>query len=294
MRRLNLDHLRAFVDVIEHGSFSAAARRLDLSQPAVSLQIRQLETWLGVRLIERVGRKSRPTAAGAELLDRARQIDAVVAGTLDAMARHATGALGRVRLGTGATACTFLLPPILRDLRRRFPTLEITVTTGNSGDMIKAVDDNLLDVGLVTLPASGRMLEITPVVEDEFVAIAPSDQRLPSPLTAAALAALPLLLFEPAGNSRRIIDQWFARSRVAFTPVMSLGSVEAIKELVAAGLGCAILPRISMRSAKDRGSVVLRALSPPLHRKLAVVVRRDKQLTRGLRETVKALKALKR
>lgn len=289
MRQLNLDYLRAFAAVIEHGGFSAAARRLDLTQPAVSLQIRQLETRLGVRLVERVGRRARPTAAGAELLERARLIDAAVAGAVDAMARHATGALGRVRLGTSATVCTYLLPPLLRDLRRRFPTLEITVTTGNAHDIVKAVDDNLIDVGLVTLPVSGRMLQITPVADDEFVVIAPRELRLPSPATAVALAELPMLMFEPGGNTRRIVDQWFARSRVALAPVMSLGSVEAIKELVGVGLGCAILPRIAVRQAKERGAFVVRPLSPRLHRKLGVVIRRDKQLTRGLRETVSVL-----
>lgn len=294
MRGLNLDYLRAFVDVIERGSFSAAACGLGLTQPAVSLQVRQLEARLGVRLVERVGRTPRPTAAGAELLEHARQIDAAVSAALDRMASHATGALGRVRLGTGATACTFLLPPILRDLRRRFPTLEITVTTGNSPDILKAVDDNRIDVGLITLPATGRMLEITPVLDDEFVVIAPRELRLPSPVTAAALATRPVLLFEPAGNTRRIIDQWFARARVALQPVMSLGSVEAIQQLVAAGLGCAVLPRMSVRSARDRGDLVVRSLAPRVHRTLAVVIRRDKPLTRGLRETVRALKALDR
>jgi DNA-binding transcriptional LysR family regulator len=292
MRQLNLDYLRAFTTVIEHGGFSAAARRLDLSQPAVSLQVRQLEARLNVRLIERVGRKARPTAAGVELLERARQIDAAVSAAVEAMARHATGALGRVRLGTGATECTFLLPPILRDLRRRFPTLEITVTAGNAQDIIKAIDDNLVDVGLVTMPVSGRMLEITPVVDDELVVIAPRELQLPAPVTAVALSALPVMLFEPASNSRRIVDQWFARRRIALSPVMSLGSAEAVKELVAAGLGYAILPRLSIRSARDPGGLVIRSLSPRLYRKLAVVIRRDKQLTRGLRETVKALKAL--
>jgi DNA-binding transcriptional LysR family regulator len=154
MRSINLDYLRTFVDVIELGSFSAAAERLNLSQPAVSLQIRQLEKRVGVSLIERVGRKARPTAAGSELLDHARQIDAVVAAALDGMARHAKGVMGRLRLGTGATACIFLLPPVLRDLRRRFPTLEIIVSTGNTADIVKGVAENAIDIGFVTMPAS--------------------------------------------------------------------------------------------------------------------------------------------
>jgi len=292
MRGLDLDYLQSFVDVIELGSFSRVAERVGLTQPAISLQVRRLEATLGVRLIERVGRKPRPTAAGSELLHHARQIEAVVSAALDSMAQHATGRMGRVRLGTGATAVVFLLPPILRDLRRRFPTLEITVMTGNSPEIIKAVEQNIIDVGLVTLPASGRMLDITPVLDDEFVVIAPRTLQLPVPLTAAALAKLPVLVFEPGGNTRRLADRWFARSGVTLKPTMSLGSVEAIQELVNAGLGCALLPSLSVRTAGGRGGLVVRPLSPRLHRTLAVVVRRDKRLTRGLRETVEALKAL--
>jgi DNA-binding transcriptional LysR family regulator len=292
MRGLNLVHLRTFVDVIGLGSFSAAAERLNLSQPAVSLQIRQLEKHLGVALIERVGRKARPTAAGSELLDHAGRIDAVVAAALDGMATHATGVMGRVRLGTGATACIFLLPPALRDLRQRFPTLEITVSTGNTADIVKNVDENTIDVGLVTMPASGRMLEVTPVLDDEFVLIAPTEMPLPVRITPAALAALPVLLFEPGGNTRRITDEWFKRGGMAFKPVMSLGSVEAIKELVGAGLGCAVLPRMAVRNEKDRGSLAVRSLSPKFHRTLAIVIRRDKPLSRGLRETVRTLKEI--
>jgi DNA-binding transcriptional LysR family regulator len=98
MRNINLDYLQSFVAVVERGSFSAAAERLNLTQPAVSLQIRQLERCLGATLIERVGRKAKPTAAGAELLAHADQIDAAVTSAVEAVARRATGAMGRVRL----------------------------------------------------------------------------------------------------------------------------------------------------------------------------------------------------
>src|SRR5205807_3345447 len=125
MRRLSLDHLQTLSDVVELGSFSAAARRLNLTQPAVSLQIKQLEGRLGVRLIERIGRRAHPTAAGRDLLDHVKRVRAAVAGALDAMACHREGGISRVRLGTGATACIYLLPPVLRELRGRFPSLEI-------------------------------------------------------------------------------------------------------------------------------------------------------------------------
>jgi DNA-binding transcriptional LysR family regulator len=292
MKSLNLDYLKTFVMVAEHGSFSAAAKRLNLSQPAVSLQIRQLEKTVGTSLIERIGRKAHPSAAGAELIAHAGHIDAAVSNALDAVARRASGAMGRVRLGTGATACIFLLPPMLRTLRRKYPHLEITVTTGNTTDIVKAIEENLIDIGLVTLPASGRALDVTPVLDDEFVLIAPPDMKLPARITPAVLATQPLLLFEPGGNTRRIADDWLAAGGVSAKPVMSLGSVEAIKEMVGAGLGCAILPAMAVRKKTGKNDLIVRTLSPRLHRKLAVVIRRDKRLHAGLNDVFRALKAL--
>lgn len=292
MERINLDQLHGFATAIELGSFSAAAQRLDLTQPAVSLQVRQLEKRLGTPLVERAGRVLRPTAAGAELLAHVGRIDAAVNDALEAVSRHTDGTTGRVRLGTGATACIFLLPPILASLRQRFPGLDITVSTGNTSDIVQAVEDNTLDLGLVTMPASGRMLDITPLLDDAFVAIAPQGTGLPQRVNAKELARHPVLLYEPGGQTRRITDAWFARAGVALHPAMSLGSVEAIKELVAAGLGCAVLPGMAVRGGHG-GKLEVRPLSPPVGRTLAIIMRRDKRLHRGLRETVAALQSLK-
>jgi DNA-binding transcriptional LysR family regulator len=293
MRGLNLDQLRAFAEVVELGSFSAAAERLHLTQPAISQQIRQLELRLRIKLIERVGRRARPTTAGTELLAHAQGIDASVASALEAMARHATGALGRVRIGTGATACIHLLPPMLRELRRRLPTLEIAVSTGNTAHILKLIEDNALDVGLVTAPARGRMLAVTPVLDDEFIAIAaPEAVAFPARVTPAWLAERPIVLYEPGAHTRRIVDRWCARSGVSLKPIMELGSVEAIKELVSAGLGYGVLPRMAVADARRRGDLVIRSLTPRLFRQLALVLPRDKRLERGLREVVAAITAL--
>lgn len=289
MAEPSFDQLRAFIEVVELGSFSAAARRLNVTQPAVSQQLRQLERRLGVRLIERVGRLARPTAAGAELLVHARRTKADLEAAVAAMARYAKGAGGRVHLGTGATACIYLLPPALRQLRRRFPDLEIVVSTGNTGDMLRAVEANSIDLALVALPAPGRMFDVAPVLEDEYVVVAPRGMSLPAKATPAALARLPLLLYEPGGNTRQLVDAWFARGRVAPKPVMELGSVEAIKELVAAGLGCAVLPRMAVRRREDRARFGLKSLEPRLYRTLALVTRRDKPRHKGLRETIRAV-----
>ena len=157
---------------------------------------------------------------------------------------------------------------------------------------MRGVYDTPLDVALDTRPGAGRALVVTPVLDDEFVAVAPRGTALPARASAAALAKQPLLLFEPGGNTRRITDAWFARSGVALKPAMSLGSVEAIKELVAAGLGWAVLPQMAVRKEQARGSLAVAPLAPKLKRTLALVVRRDKRLQRPLAEAMRAIEAL--
>lgn len=284
-----LEQLLSFADVAELGSFSAAAAHRGVTQPAVSVQVKQLERSLGVQLIERIGRKATATAAGLELLQHASRINGELAAAREAMARHATGKFGRVRVGTGATACIYLLPPLLRDLRRQFPDLDIVISTGNTPEIVKAVEDNLLDVALVTMPASGKMLSFDVVVKDELLLFAPPKATLPARLSPAAVAKLPLISFERAGNTRSVVDQWISQAGIMPRPIMSLGSVEAIKELVSAGLGYAILPSMSLTPRRQVPALQSRPLHPRHYRELAIVLRKDKILNRGLREVVSAL-----
>ncbi len=291
-KTLNLDQLRSFALVIETGSFSAAADRLGISQPAVSLQVRQLERRLAVRLIERVGKRAKPTPAGMELLRHAQHIETAVENAVDALADHASGVTGRVRLGTGATACLHFLPAVLRTLREQFPALSVVVSTGNTEDQARKVEENSLDLALVTLPAAGRSLAAMPVLQDEFVAIGrASVEPLKARVSPADLGALPLVLFEPAANTRKLVDRWFAAGGLQPQPVMELGSVEAMKEMVAAGLGYAIVPGMSMAGRGTHPELKTSRLNPRMQRTLAVVVRRDKPVNKALRVVLDAIVA---
>jgi DNA-binding transcriptional LysR family regulator len=293
MSRPSLDQLDCFADVVELGSFSAAAARRNVTQPAVSLQLRQLERRLGVRLIERIGKRVQPTPAGRDLLAHVRCIQEAVASAVDAVAPHQAGRTGRIRIGTGATACIYLLPPVLRRLRERMPLLEITVRTGNTPEILKLLEENAIDLALVTLPAQGRTFDVTVLCKDELIAVFPAAGTTPeSPATPSFLAERPLVLYESGGNARRTIDAWFLRAGLSPKPVMELGSVEAIKELVGAGLGCAVLPTPALTGPGAREHIVTRSLAPRLFRTLGLVLRRDKRLDRGLQEVVSALKAL--
>jgi DNA-binding transcriptional LysR family regulator len=125
MRSLNLDQLRAFVEVAERGSFTAAARQLNLTQPAVTHQVQELERRFKVALVERLGKRAHLTQAGEELIEHARHLLEEDNRTHVAMRRFDDGWLGRVRVGTSMTILMYLLPPILRRLKTEHPQLEI-------------------------------------------------------------------------------------------------------------------------------------------------------------------------
>ncbi|TDV72826.1 LysR family transcriptional regulator [Pseudomonas sp. LP_7_YM] len=293
MKRLNLNHLHTFAQVMEHGSFSAAGERLGLTQPAVSLHIRQLEARLNLRLIERVGKRVKPTSAGTTLLEHIGRIDAVIEAALLDLSGHAQGIAGQIAIGTGATACIHLLPPLLRALRLQFPALDVRVSTGNTDAILRAVEENRLDVALVTLPASGRSLSINPLLEDEFVAIFSTDQPdLPSLLTPQLLESIPLVVFEAGSSTRLLIDEWFLLAGLRVKPVMELGSIEAIKEMVAAGLGYSIVPYLSVAAAHHRRGLRIQPLTPSLTRTLGIVLRQDKPVNKALRQVLEALQTL--
>jgi DNA-binding transcriptional LysR family regulator len=289
---INFEQLRTFALVLELGSFSAAAERLGVTQPAVSVQVKQLERRLGVRLIERVGRRVGATPAGADLMAELPNVATALTNAINAATFHSAGVAGRVRLGTGGTGCLYLLPPVLRDLRARYPLLDIIVSTGNTESYVRRVEDNTVDVALVTLPVASRALAVTPILRDEFVAICQRGSAdWPSEVTAGILGVLPLVKFVPGASARGIADDWLRRGGHASPPVMEFDSVEAIKEMVAAGLGVAILPKMAVTGRGHHAELELRPLQPPLHRTLALVTRNDKPVSKGLRQVIDAVVA---
>ena len=296
---LQVVHLRTLQAIARHGSFSRAAQALNLTQPAVSMQVRQLERALGLPLLERVGKRAFPTRAGQLLLTHAdRALRELEAGVEQVQGLRGVVA-GRVRLGTSASISIYLLPPALRRFRARYPDTEIVVVTGNAAEITRAIVANTLDVGIVSLPVRDRELAVTPFFRDELVAIrstggGDSGRPWPKTVDAATLAGHPLILFEAGATLRRIIDGWFHRARVVPRSPMELGNTEAIKKLVEAGLGLSVTSWFSVKSEVRARVLTAMRLTPPLERQLGLVRRRDKPHTPALDAFVAALEDLRR
>jgi DNA-binding transcriptional LysR family regulator len=286
--------MRTYLAVVEAGSISAAARSLGLTQPAASQQLQELERQLGLRLLDRAAGRSVPTAAGQALIAPARRALAAAEDVVAAAAAHRSGHTGRVRLGTGATACIYLLPPALAAVRRRLPGIDLAVSTGNTAEVVRRVEDGELDLALVTLPVPrSRSLLVTRLLTDPQLALVPDGMAAtvgPMAARPAELARLPLILYETGGNVRQLVDGWFGRAGVAPRPAMELGNVEAIKGLVGSGLGCSILPSLALGGGAP--GAVVRPLRPALTRDLGVVLRKEKVIDRGLRTMLDELERL--
>jgi DNA-binding transcriptional LysR family regulator len=277
MRSLNLDQLRTLATVAKLGSFSAAARELSLTQPAVSLQIRDLEQRMGLRLIDRVGKSVRPTAAGQDLIAHAERMMAEADRALAAMRGHKEGHAGRVHLGTGPTALSYILPPVLQRLREQHPDVELVITTGTTQEITARMAENMLDLGLTALPVDEQLFDVVAIRDDQMVAIFPIAERdIPDRVTPADLAGRPLILEYYRVNQNRLARAWLKTGGIEAKPALQFDGIEAIKDAVAAGLGVAIVPTPALGGGRTIEQLISRPLEPPLTRTLGLIQRRDK------------------
>ncbi|KAF0100839.1 MAG: transcriptional regulator [Rhodospirillaceae bacterium] len=290
---VTLRQLRAFLLTAENGSASMAARNLGVTQPAVSQQLQELETVLRVRLIERVGIRMLPTPAGRAMIQPVRRAFAALDQVEPAIAPFREADTGLVRLGTGATACIHFLPEPLARAQASMPNLQLVVVTGNTSDIVSGVEEGAIDVGLVTADElrSNPAVHLEHVFDEGLVAILPKrlEHQLPDLLRPQDFSHLPLILFDPAGRTRDIVNGWFRAGGVSPIPAMELGSIEAIKVLVGAGLGVSLIPDLATRSMPD--TIVRRRLAQPVRRRLSLILRTDKVLDSGLRTLLAEIRA---
>jgi len=296
MRSISLDQLKAFIEVAERGSFTAAAKALNLSQPAVTHQVHELEQRFGVSLLERLGKRAYLTQPGERLIEHARHLLDEDARTGEAMRRFSDGWLGRVRIGTSMTVLMYALPPLLRQLKTDHPSLEINLKAGLTATTLRLLKENALDLGLCAMPVADPAFEIVPLFSDELLAILPVKlKEIPKTVTPAFMSSTPLILGNPQSALRRSVTQWLALAGNLPTPVMEFDNIEAIKSVVAVGLGSSIVPALSLGKGHiAMTNTTVRPIKPRLARQVALVRLRGKRSTEAASLASAALLSLRR
>jgi DNA-binding transcriptional LysR family regulator len=254
MASLENFRLTVFRAVAEQSSFRKAAEELYLTQPAVSLQVKALEEDLGVQLFDRGGAHIALTEAGRILLDYARQVSALLARAEHDIAALSGEHAGQLSLGASTTIAQYVLPRLLGEFRREHPRVHPTLISGNTEQIVDAVEKQKIELGFIEGPARSRDVKTAPFLEDELVLIASTAHELAerNSITCSELAATPLLMRERGSGTRHVIEMALERQgvkRSSLHIVMELDSTEAIKSAVEAGLGIGFVSRWAI--AKD-------------------------------------------
>ena len=244
---MNLNHLRTFAVIARAGNVTRAARRLNISQPAVSKQLGELEQDLGVSLFDRLPRGMRLTAAGEVLQTHAQRILAAEQAAHTELHELSTLGRGRLAIGASTTIGGYLVPSLFGAFRRAHPAVELSLDIANTAVVQSAVLRDQLDLGLTEGFVSSDQLEVEVVAHDEMVAIAAAGHPAAraGALQARDLLALPFIMREPGSGTRDVIEAALARKGLRIAPIMSLGSTEAVKNAVASGLGVALVSRLT-------------------------------------------------
>jgi LysR family hydrogen peroxide-inducible transcriptional activator len=263
MNRITLKHLRYFGALARHRHFGRAAEELSISQPALSLQMKELEEILGAPLVERGTRQIRLTGLGEEVALRARDILRGV-DEVAALAQASSWPLsGRLRIGIIPTIAPYLLPRLLRRLEERFPNLSLHPREAVTAKLVRDLAEGRLDLALVALPVSEAGLTECPLFDESFLLVRPATQAAAPVPGVEELGRMPLLLLEEGHCFR---DQAIAACKLPRTPkgeIMEGSSLSTLVQMVAAGLGVTLIPEMAALVEGRAAPVAMQRLADP-------------------------------
>ncbi|WP_306316776.1 MULTISPECIES: LysR family transcriptional regulator [unclassified Streptomyces] len=288
---MTLTQLRAFVEAERLGSFTAAARALDMAQASASELVRRLEAELDAELFVRGSRTLALTSAGQELLPYAQQSVAAADGGTRAV--HSLGSLGggTATFGVLRNADYYLLSNLVQLFHARYPDVRVRLVGQNSAETAAAVAAGRIEAGLVVLPIDDEELQVTPLLRDEVYYVSASEERTGAPVTIEDFARAPLVLYDAhygwQDPTRRQLAERAQYAGVRVDPLIELEHIEAALKLVATGVGDTIASRAVVDSPAFPAGLRTARFADPLYDTIALVRRRGHPLSRATRELVR-------
>ena len=254
--------LRMFCAVAESGSLAIAAGKLHLTPSAISHAIKSLEGQLGCRLFERAGKKMLLNQAGEQLLAQIRPPLAALEAAAESLKRLGKWGQTRLRIGASASICQYLLPGVIRELKKAHPQLELQVESGDAPELVELVRSNKIDLGIGVAPDTHTSLEVRPLFRDELMFVfAPSHPWAAGrPISRDELRMQPLILYQRSSLTARAVHDFFRSLELVPSAIMEIGSIEAIKELVKLNLGVSVLSPWTVDDELLRNTLKMRSL----------------------------------
>jgi LysR family transcriptional regulator, low CO2-responsive transcriptional regulator len=280
---MDFDQLTTFLEVAKSANFSRAGKKLFLSQPAVSAQIRQLELEYGAKLFDRFGKKVRLTAAGDALLEYAEKLLSMRNESLRAVADQANTPRGTLLIGANEATCLYVLPEVFAEYHRLYSDVQINIYRNFSNKVLEKVEDGTVDVGIVTLPIKSPSLKIHSIFRDRLVLmVSPQSPLANKKVVRTSEIVEQPLIYPKTGFTRQMLDKLFRPYRSQIHVTMELASVGMIKAFVAANLGVSLISEAFAREEARAGEVKLIPIADvDLWRELGLIYRRDRTLPRA-------------
>ncbi|RNF34491.1 LysR family transcriptional regulator [Paracoccus methylarcula] len=250
---MDIRQLRYFLAIVEEGSFSRAAERLHVAQPALSLHVRKMEEALGTPLLLRHSGGVSPTEAGTLLVERARPLLAGFDHMREELHQVGKEPGGTVRIGLPGTISGILSVPLIARLHQRHPRIKPVVAEAMSGFVGEWLEEGRIDLGVLYGTANNRQIRLDPLLREELVILLPPDAPCRAPATLEALIGMPLILPSASHGLRRMIQQRMQEAGLVFDPAIEVDSYACIKRLVQDGFGCSVLPIHAVAEEAGRG-----------------------------------------
>ncbi|MBN2643975.1 MAG: LysR family transcriptional regulator [Desulfuromonadaceae bacterium] len=282
---MDIRRLEVFCKVVDLGSFTRAAEASLLSQPSVSEHIRMLEEQFGEKLIDRLGRKAQPTHAGRILYQYARRIIQLKNEAEQAICQYQGNLAGKLAVGASTIPGAYLLPSLLERFKQSHRNAELMLKISGTSQVVEEVLKGTLELGLIGTLWKDQRVECEALFSDELVLTVPADHRWAhrSAVKPAELMDEPFILREPGSGTRIEMSRGLKDAGVDvahFQVVAEVGSNEAVRQGVRAGIGIAILSSLSVAEDVERGTLAAVALEGvSLPRSFYLVQRRNRQLS---------------
>ena len=287
---MTLRHMRIFVSVFQKNSITKAAQELHLAQPSVSLAVRELEDYYGIRLFDRIGRHIAPTECGKEFYRYAVHIVSLFNVMEKKMRNWDT--FGTLRIGASITIGTHILPVLIHRYQDQFPDLMIEAKVSKSASVEDEIIHNGIDLGLIETQPSHPDLRAVPFMTDSMCAITAPDHPLASvkSISLAELSRFPFLMREKGSAGRKLLDAAFSLQQMTVSPRWESTSTQALVKAVAEGLGVSVLPYLIVKKDIEEGTVRQIPLNQPIRRNLNVIYHKSKFLTDNMKSFIELCK----
>ncbi len=291
---MHIETLKVFCDIIESGSFSYAASQNFVTQSAVSQQVRSLEEKYDCRLIERGRAGVKPTAAGQILYSSSKEIVRKFMELENRLRELGSVIAGSIRVGTVYSVGLHELPPYLTEFLRTYPSVNVHLEYQRANKVYEDLVEGKIDLGVVAYPAKRSQIVTIPFRHDELVLIVPPDNALAkhNRISVNQLNGQSFVGYERDISTRKACDRILRDHGVRPHYTMEFDNIETIKRAVEIGLGCAIVPKLTVENETARGSLkTIELQEGPFTRPLAIVHKRGRELSPASRKFVEVLTA---